>query len=104
MVPALTAAKFYFIYILLIYREDLASLRPPGIVSKTSPFFCQKRAGEEQVTANAALMAIASAEKKLALNISLSEMNQPKTPQLAGNVKQKTQISSRLCNIVKIKR
>jgi hypothetical protein len=76
----LAAAKFYFIYIPLIYWEDLAGLRPPGAINKATPLFCQHRAGEQKVTAGAALMAFAFTDKKLALNILLSEMNQPKTP------------------------
>jgi hypothetical protein len=44
------------------------------------------------------LTADASAGKKLALNISLSEMNQPKTPELAGGVKHKAGVLKRLCN------
>ncbi|NOY87324.1 MAG: hypothetical protein GXP52_08500 [Deltaproteobacteria bacterium] len=79
MVPALTGAKFYFIYIPLIYRENLAGLRTAGTVDKTSPLFCQHRTGEEQVAAGTALTAIAFTDKKLALNIFLSEMNQPET-------------------------
>ncbi len=78
--PALTAAKFYFIYIPPIYWEDLAGLRPVGTVDKTSPLFCQHRTDKEQVTAGAALMAIAFTDKKFVLNIFLAEMNQPKTP------------------------
>jgi hypothetical protein len=49
-------------------------------IDKTSSWLCQHRAGEQQVTAGAALMAITSTDKKLALNISLFEMNQPETP------------------------
>ncbi len=80
MVSALTGAKFYFIYIPLINRENLAGLRTAGTVDKTSPLFCQHRTGKEQVTAGAALAAIADADKKLALNIFFSEMSHPNTP------------------------
>ena len=64
----------------LIYRENLAGLRTTGAIDKTPSLFCQHRAGKEQVAAGAALVAIASADKKLALNIFLSEMHQPKAP------------------------
>jgi hypothetical protein len=79
-VPALTAAQFNLTNIPPIYWEDLAGLRPAGAINKAAPLFCQHRTGKEQVTAGAALMAIAFTDKKLALNIFLSEMNQPKTP------------------------
>jgi hypothetical protein len=79
-IPALTAAQFHLINIPPIYWEDLAGLRPAGAINKAAPLFCQHGAGEQQVTAGAALMAIAFTDKKLALNIFLFEMNQPKTP------------------------
>ena len=75
IVSALTAAKFYFIYIPLIYRKNLACLRTAGTVDKTSSLFCQHRTGKEQVTASAALMATAFTDMKLVLNIFLTKMN-----------------------------
>jgi hypothetical protein len=59
--------------------------------------FCQHGAGEEQVTTDATLPAIAFADKKLVLNIFLSEMNHPKTPELTGGVKHKAGLLERLC-------
>jgi hypothetical protein len=94
----LTAAQFHLSNIPLIYREDLADLRAAGAIDKTSSFFCQHGTGEEQVTAGAALPAIAFADKNLALNKFLSEMNQPETPELAGGVKHKAGILERLCD------
>lgn len=76
----MTAAKTHLINVPLIYRENLAGPRTAETVNKTSPLFCQHWTGEEQVAAGAALMAIAAADKKLALNILFSKMNQPETP------------------------
>jgi hypothetical protein len=75
-----TAAKIHLVNVPLIYWENLASLRATGAIDKTSPFLGQHRTGEEQVTAGAALVAFAFADRKLAMNIFLSEMNQRKTP------------------------
>ena len=71
----MTSAKFYFIYIPLIYRESLAGLRTTVVIYEALFLFCQHWAGEEQVAAGAALMASASAGKKPALNVLISEMN-----------------------------
>jgi hypothetical protein len=93
----MTAAKIHLVKVPLIYRENLAGPRATGAINKASSLFCQHGTGEEQVAADAALPAISSANKKLALNIFLSKMNQPETPELAGGVKQKTGIGNRLC-------
>jgi len=94
----MAAAKTYLINVPLIYRENFAGFRTAGTVDNTLSRLCQHGTGEEQVAAGAALMAIAMPQKKLALNIFLSEMNQPKTSYFAGGVKQKTGIRNRLRN------
>jgi hypothetical protein len=76
----LNAAQFHLIDVSLFYRENPAGLRPTGAIDKTSSFFCQHGAGEEQIAAGTALVAFTIADMKLAMNIFLSEMNQPKTP------------------------
>jgi hypothetical protein len=92
----MTAAKTHLFNVPLIYRENLADLRAAEAIDRTSSLFCQHRTGEQQVAAGAALAAIAFAGKKLALYISLSEMDQPKTPYFAGAVKHKAGILKRL--------
>jgi hypothetical protein len=47
---------------------------------------CQHGAGEEQVAADAALSAFSLTGKQLGLDIPLSAMNQPETPELTGGV------------------
>ena len=79
-VPALNAAQFHLIDVPLIYRKNHAGLRTTGAIDKTSSLFFQHGTGEEQVTAGTALVAFAFADRKLAMNIFLSEMNDPKTP------------------------
>ncbi|MDD3553811.1 MAG: hypothetical protein PHC35_04745 [Deltaproteobacteria bacterium] len=94
----MTAANSHLVNVTLIYRENLAGPRTTVAVDIASTLFCQHGASEEQITACAALPAIAAADKKLALNIFFSEMNQPETPCLAGGVKQKTGIGKRMGN------
>jgi hypothetical protein len=64
----------------LIYWENLAALRAAGAIYQAMSIFRQHGAGEQQSATDAALMAVTPADKRLALNILLSEMNQPKTP------------------------
>ena len=73
-------AKIHLINVPLIYRKNLTGLRTAETIDNTPSPLCQHRAGEEQVAAGATLTAIAMTQKKLALNIFLSKMNQPKTP------------------------
>jgi len=94
----MTTAKIYLVNVPPIYRKDLAGLRATRAIDKTSSWFCQHRTGEEQITAGTALSAIAFADKKLALNIFFSEMNQPETPQFADSVKHKARVLKRLCD------
>jgi len=79
-VPALNVAQFHLIDVPLIYRKNPAGLRTTGAIDKTSSLFCQHGASQEQVTTGTALVAFAFADRKLAMNIFLSEMNHPKTP------------------------
>jgi hypothetical protein len=84
--PAATAGEFNFFQIPLIYWENFAHLRTTESVGKTFSLPRQHRAGEKQITADAALAAVALAVKKLTFDVVLSKMNQPKTPGLAGGM------------------
>jgi hypothetical protein len=76
----MAAAKTHLINVPLIYRKNLTGLRTAETIDNTPSPLCQHRAGEEQVAAEAALPATASADKELALNIFPSEINQPEAP------------------------
>jgi hypothetical protein len=89
MIPASSTAKFDLFNIPLIYRENLAGLRPAGAVNKTARLFCQHGAGEQQVAAGAALTAGTLTHRNLSQNIASSKMNQPKPSQFAACVKDK---------------
>jgi hypothetical protein len=93
----MTTAKVHLVNIPLIYWEDLAGLRPTGAINKAGPLFCQHGAGEQQVTAGAALTAGALTNRNLSPDIPCPEMNQPETPQFAAGVKHKTRVLKRLC-------
>jgi len=97
-IPALSTAEFHLINIPLIYRENLACLRPAGAVNKTAPFFCQHGAGEQQVAAGAASTAGALTNRNLSLDIPFSKMNQLKPSQFAAGVKHKAGLLKRLCD------
>jgi hypothetical protein len=89
MKTTLTVAQFYLVYISLIYWKNLAGLRPAGSINKAVTLFCQHGAGEQQVTACAALAAGPPARGKLPVNIFFLKMNQPQTPQFAAGMQDK---------------
>jgi hypothetical protein len=82
----------------LVYGENLAGSGAAGAVDQASPILGEHRAGEKQVTANAALFAVSPANRKLVLNIVFSKMNHQKTPGLRGGMKQEPGSPEVLCN------
>jgi len=71
----------------LINWENLADTGTTRPIDKAFSLFCQCGTGKEQIAAASTLSAIATADEKLGLNILFSEMDQPETPDFAGNVK-----------------
>jgi len=71
----------------LINRKNLADTWTTRPIDKAFSLLCQCGTGKEQIAAVSTLSAIALTDKKLGLNILFSEIDQPETPDLAGNVK-----------------
>lgn len=92
-IPAFAATEFYLIDVSLIYRKNLTGLRPAGTIGQTPTLPRQHRTDKEQVAASAALIAAALPELHLPMNVSFTEMNQEKSPQLANGVKGKTGVA-----------
>ena len=92
----MTTTKTDFVNITLIYWKNFACNGTARTVDEASSMYCQHRTGEEQVAAEAALSAIALADKKLVVNILRSEMHQPETPGLSNDVKQKSGMGYRI--------
>ena len=90
--PALTAGKFYFFQVPLIYWKCFACLRTAESVDMTFSLSRKHRAGEKQIAAGAALATAPFAGNKLALDIVLSKMDQPQTSEFARGVYDKARI------------
>jgi hypothetical protein len=82
----------------LVYGKNLAGSRAACAVDQASSAFCEHGAGEKQVAANAALLAVSAPNRKLVLNIFFLKMNHQKTPDLGGGMNHDTGISEALCN------
>ncbi|WP_321495384.1 hypothetical protein [uncultured Desulfobacter sp.] len=83
----MAAAQANFLNIPLVNREDLAGTGTTHPIDKTFSLLCQCRTGKKQIAAGSALPAVATADRKLGLNVSFFEMNQPEAPDLPGAVK-----------------
>jgi len=88
--------EFHFVNIPLIYREDLAGLRPAAAVKKTTPLFFQQGASQQQGTTDAALTAGPLTNGELSMDIPFLKMDQQKAPQFPVCMKHKARTAKPL--------
>jgi len=93
-ISTVSPEHFHIFNISLIYGKNLASPRTAGAVYQAPTVFHQCWTGKQQVTAGAALTAVAFPAKNLALNIGFFKMNKEKAPRLSCHINRKTEISA----------